>query len=59
MFSAKTAGFLAIGSSTGALITVCFYLPALISKIGSINEKVSEVNKGLELMVWGKKTGTF
>ncbi|KAI6234715.1 Col-cuticle-N domain-containing protein [Aphelenchoides fujianensis] len=40
MLSAKTAGFVAIGSSTGALCLVLFYLPALITKISDIKAKL-------------------
>ncbi|KAI6174284.1 Col-cuticle-N domain-containing protein [Aphelenchoides besseyi] len=40
MLSAKSAGFLAIGSSTGALCLVLFYFPTLIGKINDINARL-------------------
>ncbi|CAD5234143.1 unnamed protein product [Bursaphelenchus xylophilus] len=40
MVSAKSAGFLAVGSSLAALITVFIYLPALIMRIGEINAQL-------------------
>uniref|UniRef100_A0A7E4V1Y9 Col_cuticle_N domain-containing protein n=1 Tax=Panagrellus redivivus TaxID=6233 RepID=A0A7E4V1Y9_PANRE len=40
MNSARIAGYLAIGASIGALFTVFAYIPALVSKINGINEKL-------------------
>lgn len=40
MISARFAGLLAVATSIGSLLTVFFYIPALVVKIGSINEQV-------------------
>lgn len=41
MVSARAAGFIAVGSSLAALLTVFVYLPALLMRISEINEQVS------------------
>uniref|UniRef100_A0A915EQF6 Nematode cuticle collagen N-terminal domain-containing protein n=1 Tax=Ditylenchus dipsaci TaxID=166011 RepID=A0A915EQF6_9BILA len=40
MFSARCAGLLAIGTSILALVSVFFYIPALVVKIGVINDQL-------------------
>ena len=43
MEGARTAGYLAIAASLGALLTVFTYIPALVGKINDINVQVRGV----------------
>ena len=40
METAKVAGYVAVITSLGALLTVFMYVPALVMKINGINDKV-------------------
>uniref|UniRef100_A0AC34RFX8 Nematode cuticle collagen N-terminal domain-containing protein n=1 Tax=Panagrolaimus sp. JU765 TaxID=591449 RepID=A0AC34RFX8_9BILA len=40
METARTAGYVAVAASLGALITVFLYIPALVIKINDINERL-------------------
>ena len=40
METARVAGYVAVITSLGALVTVFMYVPALVVKINGINDKV-------------------
>jgi hypothetical protein len=57
MISARMAGLLAIASSIGSLLTIFFYMPLLLIKIGNINEQLkidAEEFKALADESWAK-----
>lgn len=51
MFDARTAGFVAVVTSIGALSTVLLYMPMLVAKINLINQQVGGLTLNLSILL--------